>query len=146
MGIEQHAATIGMRSKPIFLTTAWVLKQFADKKTAEQRLYTKFVKDGLIFEQKSPWHQLKGQIFFGGSQFVAMMADELGSRKYIVEIPRKQCFPGRPPLADIFTNVIDRAADRNRKIRQAHREQGYTLQEIADALDLHCSTVSRISK
>ena len=37
-------------------------------------------------------------------------------------------------------------ATRNERIHDALRVHGYTLQEVGDAVGLHCSTVSRIAK
>ncbi len=144
-GWSSYRATAGFAKAEKFLVADWILGQFARQKKAAQRQYIEFVEDGLVAKAESPWRQLKGQIFFGGSRFVAAMQEQLGDRQNINEIPRTQRYPGRPPLTEVFAGIANKK-ERNLKIRLAHQKHGYTLQQIANVLGIHYSTVSRIAK
>lgn len=142
---SSYCATAGVAKGGDFLVTDWVLGQFARQKRAARLRYVEFVQDGLGAKAESPWRQLNGQIFLGGSRFVAMLQEQLGDRQDFGEIPRAQRYPGRPPLSEIFAGVGNKQ-ERNLKIRIAYRQHGYTLQQIAEVLGVHYSTVSLVAK
>ena len=81
---------------PDFLTVAWILGQFAINKNEARKIYRKFVADGLLEQELSPWKNLVGQIVYGGSDFVADIQSRLSDAGEIGEIPQVQRFPGRP--------------------------------------------------
>ena len=111
---------------------------------ARQR-YRKFVADG-IKDQAYPWEKLIGQVFLGSDNFVSRMRELLGDKQEIKEIPRSQRYPGRPPLNQLFVNIgADAKQQRNKQVVEAHITYGYTLKEIADCLNIHYTTVSKIS-
>jgi len=141
---SSYKSTAYAGTVPEFLTIDWVLGQFAEKKTAARQRYRGFVADGLK-NQVSPWQKLTGQVFLGSENFVARMRELLGDKQEIKEIPRVQRYPGRPPLDRLLANIIKRdRQQRNDQIVQAHITYGYTLKEIADCLDMHYTTVSKI--
>ncbi|MHB8789155.1 MAG: transposase [Desulfobulbaceae bacterium] len=128
---------------PEFLTNDWVLGQFAERKVAARQRYRKFVTQGLT-SSSHPWGKLVGQVFLGSEKFVARMREKLGDRQDIKEIPRAQRYPGRPPLSQFFSdNQTMAKQQRNQGIEEAHINHGYTLKEIADALGIHYTTVSK---
>ncbi len=103
--------------------------------------------DGLGETAESPWQKLVGQIVFGGDTFAAHIQERICQTKQVDEIPRAQRFPGRPPLETIFPDQeIQTKATRNHLITKAHIEYGYTLKEIADQLNIHYTTVSKVIK
>jgi REP element-mobilizing transposase RayT len=130
-----------------FLTVDWILGQFANNKNEARKIYRKFVADCLLKQEQSPWKKLVGQMVFGSSDFVADIQSRLSEAREIVEIPRTQRFPGRPPLGELFPKQekLDKAA-RNKLIETAHMQYGYTLKDIADQLHIHYTTVSKILK
>jgi DNA invertase Pin-like site-specific DNA recombinase len=69
--------------------------------------------------------------------------ERIGSKKTIKEIPREQSLPLRPKLAEIFNGEITKKL-RDEQIQKAHFQHGYLLKEIAEYLNIHYSTVSRI--
>ena len=142
---SSYGATAHGKAVPDFLTTDWVLAQFADKKISARRLYRNFVLNGTSGNDGGPWKKISGQIFLGSADFVARMRDLLGVRQEVGEIPRAQRYPGRPELRGFFADVSSANKElRNERIRRAHLEHGYTLKEIADAIDLHYTTVSKV--
>ena len=63
------------------------------------------------------------------------------------EVPRVQRFAGRPDIAAILAELdISLKSERNRMIRIACEEYGYTMTEVARHLGLHYSTVSKVLK
>lgn len=144
---SSYGATAYSVKAPDFLSVYWVLGQFAKQKKAARKAYRKFVADGLMDTEVSPWKKLVGQIVFGGSDFVADIQNRIDEAKEIGEIPRVQRFPGRPPLKKLFLKqkILDKAA-RNKQIVVAHVQYGYTLKEIADQLKIHYTTVSKVLK
>jgi REP element-mobilizing transposase RayT len=130
-----------------FLTVAWILGQFAKNTNEARKIYRKFVADGLVKQELSPWKKLVGQIVFGGSDFVADIQSRLSDAGEIGEIPRAQRFPGRPTLGELFLKQEkhDKTV-RNKQIETAHMQYGYTLKEIADQLHIHYTTVSKVLK
>lgn len=141
---SSYKSTAYAGNVPEFLTIDWVLGQFAKKRTEARQRYRRFVADGFK-DQASPWQKLTGQVFLGSENFIARMRELLGDRQEIKEIPRAQRYPGRPPLDRLFANITKRDRQRrNDQMVQAHITCGYTLKEIADCLDIHYTTVSKI--
>ena len=141
---SSYRATVGASKTPDFLSTDWILQQFSRNKAKARGRYADFVRDGMNNKLESPWQKLKGQIF-GSSRFIAMMQEKVGEKKEIGEIPREQRYPDRPSLHEIF-KTVENKQDRNRKMTAAHRDYGYTLKEIAEAVGVHYATVSRAAR
>jgi putative transposase len=121
-----------------------VLGQFSEKAVTARQRYRKFVADGLA-DHGRPWKKLVGQVFLGSESFVSRMEELLGDKREIIEIPRAQRYPGRPPLNRLFadTPVADRQ-QRNQRVVESHISYGYTLKEIADFLGVHYTTISKV--
>ncbi|MDT8423150.1 MAG: helix-turn-helix domain-containing protein, partial [Desulfuromonadales bacterium] len=64
-----------------------------------------------------------------------------------VKIPKEERFAARPSLGSLMTmsSPMNRS-ERDTKTYRAYRDFGYTLKEIADFLDVHYATVSRVIK
>jgi REP element-mobilizing transposase RayT len=144
---SSYPATAYAAKIPNFLTVDWILGQFAKNSNKARKIYRKFVADGLVKQELSPWKKLVGQIVFGGSDFVADIQSRLSDAGEIGEIPRAQRFPGRPTLGELFLKQEkhDKTV-RNKQIEMAHMQYGYTLKEIADQLHIHYTTVSKVLK
>jgi hypothetical protein len=112
---------------PTFLTTDWILSQFGKTRSRAVKEYALFVNEA----QDSMWDQLKGQIYLGGDEFVERLSETDRGK----EIPFAQRKPLRPKLVDLLQAPEG--------WREAHVVYGYRLREIADALSVHYSTVSR---
>ena len=130
---SSYRATAGLSSAPSFLTVDWILSQFSDDREEAQLLYRKFVSEGV---GKSPWDELRGQIYLGSEKFIESIPRP-GTK--LSEVPRKQRLPDRPTLEEIFADV----ATTDEGILKAYREHGYTMREIAEYLGVHYATVSR---
>lgn len=142
---SSYNATAYSVKAPVFLSVGWILSQFSKKINDARKGYRKFTAEGIVKESASPWKNLVGQIVYGGSDFVANIQSRLLEAKDIGEIPRIQRFPGRPSLGTHFNKkTIPNKAARNGKIKIAHMQYGYTLKEIAEQLNIHYSTVSKV--
>jgi putative transposase len=106
-------------------------------------LSQRFVLQGV--DGKSPWNDLKGQIFLGDQRFIEGAKSCRVLDDNLREVPRFQRDADRPSLAMLFDNAFshDKPA-RNRAIHATHVVHHYTLKEVGDHVYLHYTTVSRI--
>lgn len=130
---SSYRATAGETAGPPWLTTEWVWEQFGQRAQAAQAKYRDFVADGRGGPR--PWEQVTGQIYLGGADFVAAHQPD----RRIREVPRRQTQAQRPSLATLIAGT----RNRDRGIREAYRQYGYRLAEIATHLGIHYATVSR---
>jgi REP element-mobilizing transposase RayT len=65
---SSYRATAGEERAPAFLTTDWILGQFAPRRAPAQEAYRAFVAAGA--GRAAPWGDLEGQAFLGGEDFV----------------------------------------------------------------------------
>ena len=72
---SSYRATAGEATPPQWLTTDWLLAQFAQRRPLAQQAYRDFVREGTA--APSPWEQLRGQIYLGSEAFCQQVA---GSR------------------------------------------------------------------
>ena len=142
---SSYRATVGKTEAPEFLTTDWLLARFDEKKTKAQRQFAHFVKAGMKIK-KSPWTALKGQIYLGDESFVEILLQHISENKdNLREVPKKQRHAGRPKLSELFGGKAkSNKKERNLSVYKAHVKRGYKLQEIADYLDMHYASISRI--
>lgn len=140
---SSYLATAGKAANPSFLTSEWLLGNFSSAVTESRRRYRQFVKDGMS-TVASPWEKLAGRIVLGTETFVERIQASLGKKNELLEIPRVQRLVGRPSLAELIPPGSFSKTERNRLILLAHTKYGYRLKEIAHALGLHYTTVSKV--
>ncbi len=130
-------AALGMAPTPRWLTHRALLTQFNSRTR-----YREFVAEGL--GSPSPWSALHGAVL-GSGEFAKRVGKGLEEHLDRVEIPRRERFPGRESLEQIFPpqQALGRA-DRNQRIRSAIRTHGYSASEIGRHLGLHYSTVGKV--
>jgi putative transposase len=142
---SSYPATVGLQPVPEWLTVDWILSHWGSRKGLARQRYLEFVREGL--KAPSPWQHLQGQILLGNEGFAKEFKELLADKEEIREIPRRQRYATRPGLARLFgPETIRNKKTRNRHIRIAHLKHGYTLKEIADALKIHYTTVSKAVK
>jgi REP element-mobilizing transposase RayT len=139
---SSYQATAGLEKPPEFLHTGWVLGQFGSTPEQARIAFDKYM------HEPSAKACMPAKLYdlpiLGSALFFEKMQPYLKERSSIREIPRKQRFAGRPELTDLFSVRIASKAERNRLIRLAFLDFGYSQTEIANAAGLHYSTVSRI--
>jgi len=81
----------------------------------------------------------------GEDEFVDNLMRYIEGQKEIKEIPRHQRYIKRPGLHEILSWRATKTKEmRNRKIREAIKENGYSQKELAEYLGMHYSTISRL--
>ncbi len=89
------------------------------------------------------WEALNNQIFLGDKSFVEKLQRQIkaepGNLKEILKVQRRSA--GKP-----LSFYIEAVYDTKEGIRKAYETGDYTTQQIADAFDVHYSTVSRVVK
>jgi len=135
---SSYLATAGEATPPAFLDTGWLLSQFGSDAETARAAYVAFVRDE--HAAISPWDRLNGPDILGDDAFRGRLQE--GNSTVAVGIAKRKRLLRHLPLSEIAR------ADRERGdwIREAYREHGYTMQEIATYCRLHHSTVSRIIK
>lgn len=141
---SSYLPTLGKAAVPAFLTTEWLLGNFSATVPEARRLYRQFVQEGMSLPE-APWEKLTGQVLLGTETFVQKVKALVGVREEIPEIPRQQRYLGRPSVADLFPpeKVLSKQ-ERDRLIRLAYGKHGYTLKEIAQAIGVHYTTISKV--
>ncbi len=94
-------ATAGMIKTPKFLSTDWILRQFAKTRPKAQALYRRFVRAGK--NETSPWKALKGQRLLGGKELIEKLSPYLKQKAEIKEIRLVDRKVLRPDLAKLFS-------------------------------------------
>jgi putative transposase len=131
-------AALGMAPTPPWLTHRAIQTQFGSRTH-----YREFVAEGT--GAPSPWGGLRGTVL-GSEGFAKRVGEGLEEHLYQGEISRRERFPGREPLEEMFPpHGVLGLADRNERIRSAIRTHGYSASEIGRHLGLHYSTIGRIA-
>ena len=85
---SSHPAMLGTRNAAKRLSVDTLLAQFARSCSLARQRYAQFVAEGV--KEKSPWDNLKGQIYLGDERFVARMQRKLDSQIDDINIPLAQ--------------------------------------------------------
>lgn len=142
---SSYLATAGLLKAHPCLTVNWILGQFALKRKEAESAYRKFVKEGIMTD--SIWKDLKAQSLLGEGDFVEKLMGHVKGRQHIVEIPKSQRFMHRPALESLFNkNATKDRSYRDELIIKAVEEYGYKQKEIADHLNMHFTSISRIMR
>lgn len=131
---SSYLAMVGKVSRPSFLHIDWLLSQFGG--TKQKAAYISFVDDG---GKCSPWSDLNGADVLGDDEFRKELQGKIKSDD---EVPKRKKMLCCLPLAKL-ESLGD---ERNVWMREAYRNHGYTMREIAEYANLHHSTVSRLIK
>lgn len=130
---SHFGALMGAGPLPSWADSRAVFTLFAADERHGRELFRNFVEG--TQSDFDPRVSIKGQLFLGGFEFCAQFEAERGS----TEVPASQFSPARRPLSVILGD----GAPWTEAARIAHQREGYTMQQIADHLGIHLSTVSR---
>lgn len=134
---SSYNATMGTAS-PRSLTLTWLQSLYpADTLDESRRLLTEHV-----LREPEEYADLVRASAEGPHEFKARVREVIGTTLYRARLPRSYRAMARPPLSELFAEV--RRAERRHAILRAHVVHGYLLTEIADYLELHPTTISRI--
>jgi len=139
---SSYRATAGEVQAPAWLKTDWVLSHFGRSSAVAQRKYAEFVDAGVSLP--SPLTRVKSQVLLGSAAFVKKLKQRLLNK---AENKRDKKTPRRPALNSLFPLKVRKDKSlRNEAIKQAYQAYGYTMAAIADAAQIHFSTVSKVVK
>ncbi len=140
---SSYRATGGREKPHSCLSTEWILHQFGAVREKAEREYRRFVREGMRGE--SLWKEVKAQSILGTEGFVERLIDYVRGYEEIPEIPKAQRYLNRPGLGQLLSGrALEDMGKRNEKIEQAVERYGYTQREVADHLEMHFSSISRI--
>jgi len=134
---SSYQATAGEVCSPPFLDVDWLLSQFGSVTEHARAAYVDFVRKE---QAASPWDLLNGPDILGDDAFRGRLQEE--RHEVSTGIPRRKQILRHLPLSEIARP----GRERSDWMREAYREHGYTMQEIATFSRLHHSTVSRMIK
>jgi predicted XRE-type DNA-binding protein len=100
------------------------------------------VREGI--SRPSIWEGIQAQVLLGNEGFVEKLKAYVKGYEEVAEIPRSQRQLSRPKLKALFEGKLNKAK-RDARIVQAVHRYGYSQKEVADFLDLHYATVSRLA-
>ena len=92
----------------------------------------------------SIWEGIQAQVLLGNEEFVEKLKGYVKGHEEITEIPRNQRYLSRPKLKALFEGKLTKTKRDGRIVQAVHR-YGYSQREVADFLDLHYATVSRLA-
>jgi len=141
---SSYRSTASLEPSWPWLSTTAVLERFGCESNRASLRFQEFVRDGV--HAPSPWSALQGQVFLGSEQFAERMGRTLGSTTVSSEVCRADRLAARPALAAVLPPaIVENRSRRNAAIVEAHAIHGYSVAQIARHLELHYSTVSRIT-
>jgi putative transposase len=138
---SSYRATSGQAEVPEFLKIDWILSQFDASRDRAIRAYRRFVRQG---RGVGVWGGLRAGSLLGGADFVEKMRPRLLDTPLDQNVLRRERDAARPSLDELFLDVVDKS-DRDTRIHDAVHVHHYKLQEVADHLGLHFSTISVIA-
>lgn len=138
---SSYLAMLGQMPSPVWLQTDWILGQFSSKRGQARQEYINFVRAGVGLP--SVWDNLQGQIYLGSDTFIDRMQSKVSPEQSLDEIPRTQRRPLARPLAAYRAEF---AGDPRTGMALAYLTGDYAMKAIADAFDVHYTTVSRAVK
>jgi hypothetical protein len=142
---SSYRATRGREKPHRCLSTAWILHQFGGVREKAEREYKRFVREGMRGE--SFWKEVKAQSILGTEAFVERLIDYVRGHEEIPEIPKAQRYLNRPDLGQLFSGKTPQdIRKRNKMVEEAVERYGYTQREVADHLEMHFTSISRIMR
>lgn len=140
---SSYRGTAGKEKPHPCVTVDWIIRQFGTKKRLAERKYREFIQAGI--GEKGVLENVRSQGILGEKEFIEKFIGYVKGYEEVKEIPKSQRYIGRPDLEGLFKKELLTGRNRrNAGIKKAVVEYGYSQKEVADFLDLHYSTVSRI--
>jgi REP element-mobilizing transposase RayT len=150
---SSYRATAGIEKSPEWLSTDWLLGQYARREAEARKSYRAYVlKD--MKKVDSPWEKLKNGLYLGEEEFLVKM-EGLVKKNKSLDIPRYQKVLVRPSIDKVLEKVAERYGGSVSSLRKRSRgderkdiaiyllkkEYGYSLREIGKELGVGFSAV-----
>lgn len=134
---SSYNATMG-KAPANFVTLTWLPSLFPASCLDESRqMLAEHVR-----KEPDEYADLVRSVAEGPHAFKKRVREVIGLTLYRAALPRSYRALARPPLLEVFAGV--KRAERRQAIVRAHVVHGYLLTEIANYLELHPTTISRI--
>jgi putative transposase len=114
------------------------------RRSLAQQKYRHYVAQGI--SGATIWENLEAQSLLGLEGFAEALRGHVSGNQKVREIPKGQRLIGRPSLHKLFEERGKKKTVRDRTIRDAVNQHGYSQVEVARHLKLHYSTISRLIK
>ena len=137
---SSYRATAGLSAGISWLSSDWLLSNFAKQRKEAQLLYRRFVSEGR--GQEKPWSKLSHQIYLGDEQFVKIMQKKVPVDEDLSEVVSAQ----KRSTVLSLDEYKRQYSDRNIAICKAYESGGYSMKVIGDYFELHYSWISRVMK
>ncbi len=125
------------------MTTEWILGQYSGRRKQAERKYREFVEAGI--GGKRIWKDVKGQSILGKEEFVESLINYVKGYEEKKEIPKSQRYISRPKLETLFKKELSKDKQRQKKkVKEAIEKYAYSQREVADYLEVHYCTISRM--
>lgn len=144
---------IGLKEKPSWVTTEFILGYFGKDGVSARENYRRFVEDGLKKESKNPLKEVFASTFLAGSEFIRRAKEELvditdGDAR---NIPALRDLITRPSLEQIERAIelvmrSDHPLHRRFCIYVSHRHSGFSLKEVGAYYGMEGSAISQSSR
>jgi putative transposase len=134
---SSYNATMG-KAAPQFLTLSWLPSLFGAATLRESREMLA----ELVSSEQADYADLVRSVAEGTHEFKQRVRKVIGATLYRAELPRAYRSLGRPSLSELFADTG--RVERRAAILRAHVVHGYLLVEIANHLERHPTTISRI--
>ena len=141
---SSYRATGGLTPIPRCLTVNEILNHFGQRRSPAQQKYRSYVAEGV--SGATIWENLEAQSLLGVEGFAEALRGHVTGKQKAREIPKGQRLIGRPRLDKLFEGRGKEKPPRDRTIRDAVDNYGYSQIAVARHLKLHYSTVSRLIK
>jgi REP element-mobilizing transposase RayT len=135
---SSYLAMTGQADTPEWLSTEYILAQFATKRKTAIRKYIEFVNAGI--KNDSIWSQLNNQIYLGDAEFINNVQHHMEDKETDIQIPKVQKRAQPQPLDYYERHAVDRDA----ALIEAYSSGGYSYQQLGNYFGLHFTTVGRI--
>src|SRR5688572_9024667 len=131
---------ISGKASPTFETLTWLTSLFpADSLDESRQLLAQSV-----MKEPEGYVDLVRAVAEGPHDFKKRVRQVIGATLYRAALPRSYRALARAPLSEVFADI--KRAERRQTIVRAQLVHGYLLTEIANYLELHPTTISRIVK
>ena len=123
---SSYRAMVGLEAAPEWLTTSWLLQHFGVTLDQQRAEYRKFVDAGVGLK-RSPWDDLRHQIYLGTEAWVEKMRALVEAEERSEEHPKTQRFIARPTVEKVIATVAEVLEVPIEEITEQHGAFGRTL-------------------
>jgi len=144
---------IGLKEKPSWVTTEFILGYFGKDGVSARDNYRRFVEDGLKKKPKNPLKEVFASTFLGSSEFIRRAKEKLVNIREgdARNIPALRDLMARPSLEQI-ERAIELVIRRDHPLYKrfciyvSHRHCGFSLKEIGAYYGMEGSAISQSSR